>query len=504
MELSLCKTYCATCIGLEVVAVTVEVSITSGTGLYIIGLPDSAVREAVMRVSTALAGNDFKIPGRMTVINLAPADIKKEGSGYDTAIAVAILGASGQVALPPMDKYLIIGELSLDGKLRKVPGMLAIAINAAQSGFKYIICPADNAAEASWAEGITVYGVSNLHQVLAVLSESEDSEEYIVTRSPLPQVTDYAFDFADVAGQKIARRGVEIAASGGHNLLMYGPAGSGKSMLSKCLASILPPMGREESLETSMIYSVAGMLDARSGLIVHRPFRSPHHTSSVVAMVGGGAHAMPGEISLAHGGVLCLDEINLFPSAVLEVLRQPLEDRTISIARAKYKVHYPASFMLVASMNPCPCGHYGEEGATCTCTPAMVARYKTKLSGPLLDRIDLKINVKALDTSVFVSEPKGEPSAVIAERVAAVRRIQAERFKDEGIFTNAQMGTAQINRYCTLGKAESEFMQLVSEKYQISARGYMRILKVARTIADMENSAHIRKEHISEAAQYRF
>ncbi len=307
MGQTLCKTYCATCIGLDVVTVTVEVSITSGTGLYIIGLPDSAVREALMRVSTALQRNGFRIPGRMTVINMAPADLKKEGSGYDAAIAVAVLGASEQILFSCLGEFLIIGELSLDGRLRKVAGMLPIAVKASENGFKYIICPIESAAEASWADGITVYGVRNIEELLIVLSRSEDAEDFIVTKSSVASDSSYPCDFSDIVGQKFAVRGAEIAASGGHNLLMYGPPGSGKSMLSKGIASILPPMSREESLETSMIYSVAGILDASGGLVVHRPFRSPHHTASVAALVGGGSKAMPGEISLAHNGVLCLN-----------------------------------------------------------------------------------------------------------------------------------------------------------------------------------------------------
>ncbi len=500
----MCKTYCATCIGLDVVTVTVEVSVTSGTGLYIIGLPDSAVREALMRVSTALQRNGFQVPGRMTVINLAPADLKKEGSGYDAAIAVAILGASEQYFFPDPGEFLIIGELSLDGELRKVAGTLAIAVKAAENGFRYIICPAESAAEASWADGVTVFGVHNLEEVLMVLSRSEDAEYFIVGKDLRMPPVSYPHDFSEVVGQKFARRGVEIACSGGHNLLLYGSPGCGKSLLSKCVASILPPMTKAEALETSMIHSVAGVLDAAGGLVVNRPFRSPHHTSSVVSLVGGGNRAMPGEISLAHNGVLCLDEIALFPSAALEVLRQPLEDRVITIARAKYKVRFPASFMLVASMNPCPCGHYGEESGNCTCTPAMISRYQARISGPLLDRIDLKINVPPLETSAFVMEPKGESSAEIAARVAAVRRVQEERFREDGIFTNAQMSTALINKYCELEKEESEFLQRVSSAYRLSARGYMRMLKVSRTIADMAGSEKIKVSHISEASQYRF
>ncbi len=500
----MCKTYCATCIGLDVVTVTVEVSVTSGTGLYIIGLPDSAVREALMRVSTALQRNGFQVPGRMTVINLAPADLKKEGSGYDAAIAVALLGASEQLVFPDPGEFLIIGELSLDGELRKVAGTLAIAVKAAQNGFRYIICPMESAAEASWADGVTVFGVRNMEELMMVISRSEEAEDFIVTKDlRMPQIC-YPYDFSEVVGQRFARRGVEIAASGGHNVLLYGSPGCGKSLLSKCMASILPPMTREEALETSMIHSVAGVLDAAGGLVVHRPFRSPHHTSSVVALVGGGTRAMPGEISLAHNGVLCLDEVALFPSAALEVLRQPLEDREITIARAKYKVKFPASFMLVASMNPCPCGHFGEEGGNCTCTPAMIARYQARLSGPLLDRIDLKINVPPLETSAFVQEPAGEGSAQIARRVAAARRIQEERFREDGIFTNAQMSTTLISKYCTLEKDESDFLQRVSSAYRLSARGYMRMLRVSRTIADMSGSERIKVSHISEATQYRF
>ena len=437
---SLCRTFSATCIGLDVVRVTVEVSISPGVGVFLVGLPDNAVRESLLRVTTAMQRNGFSIPGRKTVVNMAPADIKKEGSGYDAAIAVAMLTASGQMFFPNPDKFLIMGELALDGRLRKIRGALPVAVKAAEMGFRALVLPRESAAEASWAENIKVYGVSDLQEMAVVLGEQEEASVFEVPKRQL-------FDFSEVAGQYFAKRGLEIAASGGHNVLLYGPPGSGKSMMSKCMASILPPMSLKEAIETSMVYSVAGMLDAETGLVTHRPFRAPHHTASTVAVVGGGSRAVPGEISLAHNGILYLDEVAQFAPATLEVLRQPLEDRHITVSRARYKVDFPASFMLVASMNPCPCGYAGEDDGRCTCTPAMIHRYRSRLSGPLLDRIDLNINVKAVDSRSMSMAPSEESSMTVAERVAAVREVQARRFAGEGIFTNAQMLPSHLQRF---------------------------------------------------------
>ena len=484
---------------------TVEVSISPGVGIFLVGLPDNAVRESLLRVTTAMQRNGFLIPGRKTVVNMAPADIKKEGSGYDAAIAVAMLTASGQMFFPEPDKYLVMGELALDGRLRKIRGALPVAVKAAEMGFRALVLPRESAAEASWAENIKVYGVSDLQEMAVVLGEQGGASAFEVPRRRYcPAAVRPVFDFSEVAGQYFAKRGLEIAASGGHNVLLYGPPGSGKSMMSKCMASILPPMSLKEAIETSMVYSVAGMLDAETGLVTCRPFRAPHHTASTVAVVGGGSRAVPGEISLAHNGILYLDEVAQFAPATLEVLRQPLEDRHITVSRARYKVDFPASFMLVASMNPCPCGYAGEDDGRCTCTPAMIHRYRSRLSGPLLDRIDLNINVKAVDSRSMSMAPSEESSMTVAERVAAVREVQARRFAGEGIFTNAQMLPSHLQRFCMVEGEAARLLQRLMDSYRLSARGYVRILKVARTIADMAGSDVIMTGHISEAAQYRF
>lgn len=484
---------------------TVEVSISPGVGIFLVGLPDNAVRESLLRVTTAMQRNGFSIPGRKTVVNMAPADIKKEGSGYDAAIAVAMLTASGQMFFPEPDKYLVMGELALDGRLRKIRGALPVAVKAAEMGFRALVLPRESAAEASWAENIKVYGVSDLQEMAVVLGEQGGASAFEVPRRRYcPAAVRPVFDFSEVAGQYFAKRGLEIAASGGHNVLLYGPPGSGKSMMSKCMASILPPMSLKEAIETSMVYSVAGMLDAETGLVTHRPFRAPHHTASTVAVVGGGSRAVPGEISLAHNGILYLDEVAQFAPATLEVLRQPLEDRHITVSRARYKVDFPASFMLVASMNPCPCGYAGEDDGRCTCSPAMIHRYRSRLSGPLMDRIDLNINVKAVDSRSMSMAPSEESSMTVAERVAAVREVQARRFAGEGIFTNAQMLPSHLQRFCMVEGEAARLLQRLMDSYRLSARGYVRILKVARTIADMAGSDVIMTGHISEAAQYRF
>ena len=484
---------------------TVEVSISPGVGIFLVGLPDNAVRESLLRVTTAMQRNGFLIPGRKTVVNMAPADIKKEGSGYDAAIAVAMLTASGQMFFPEPDKYLVMGELALDGRLRKIRGALPVAVKAAEMGFRALVLPRESAAEASWAENIKVYGVSDLQEMAVVLGEQGGASAFEVPRRRYcPAAVRPVFDFSEVAGQYFAKRGLEIAASGGHNVLLYGPPGSGKSMMSKCMASILPPMSLKEAIETSMVYSVAGMLDAETGLVTCRPFRAPHHTASTVAVVGGGSRAVPGEISLAHNGILYLDEVAQFAPATLEVLRQPLEDRHITVSRARYKVDFPASFMLVASMNPCPCGYAGEDDGRCTCTPAMIHRYRSRLSGPLLDRIDLNINVKAVDSRSMSMAPSEESSMTVAERVAAVREVQARRFAGEGIFTNAQMLPSHLQRFCMVEGEAARLLQRLMDSYRLSARGYVRILKVARTIADMAGSDVIMTGNISEAAQYRF
>ena len=498
------RVYCATCIGLEVIPVVVEISMQTGVGIFLVGLPDSAVKESLLRVTTAMQSCDYRVPGRKVVINLAPANIRKEGSGYDVAIAVGLLAASGQMEACATDDFLIMGELALDGSLRPVPGALPIAMKGAELGYSKCIFPIESAYEAAEVDGIKVYGAKNIADVVGILQGSGLLESLVIKRSALPEKRKVSkVDFRDVIGQTFAKRGLEIAASGGHNLILNGPPGSGKSFMASCLASILPPMSRQESLSTSAVYSVAGLLTG-GGLIRDRPFRTPHNTASVVAMVGGGPSATPGEISLAHNGVLYLDEISLFSANTLDLLRQPLEERSISISRAKYKVTYPASFMLVGSMNPCPCGYYGEEGGKCICTPGMISRYLSKISGPLLDRMDLNITVKPVEKGLLVAGARGESSEDISRRVSAARDLQRERFRNEGIYTNAQMDAKHLNLYCPLGKREKEFMERVMDKLSLSARGYGRILRVSRTIADLAGADKISVNHISEALLYRF
>lgn len=499
------RAYCATCVGLEVIPVVVEVSVQPGVGIFLVGLPDSAVKESLLRVTTALRSCGYRVPGRKVVINLAPANIRKEGSGYDVAIALGLLAASGQISPPDIQDFLIMGELALDGSLRGVHGVLPVALKGAELGFRRCIFPVDSSVEAAQVEGVKVFGAERLSDVVDIVSGADGIERLVVDREPRKvQSGMLGADFMDVMGQDFAKRGLEIAASGAHNLILSGPPGSGKSFMASCLASILPPMDKQESLETSAIYSVAGLLTGNGGLVTQRPFRTPHNTSSVVAMVGGGPNASPGEISLAHNGVLYLDEISLFSPTTLDLLRQPLEERSISISRARYKVTYPASFMLVGSMNPCPCGYLGEQGDKCTCTPGMIARYQAKISGPLLDRIDLNIKVKPVDKCALVRSARGESSSDIARRVAAAREIQRLRFKGSGIFTNSQMDARQLQEYCPLGESQKRFMESVMEKFSLSARGYSRILRVSRTIADMAGEENISAAHISEAVQYRF
>ena len=506
------KSYCATCIGVDAVIVTVEVDLSVGVGIHLVGLPDSAVRESLLRVITALNSYGFHIPGRRIVVNLAPADIRKEGSAYDLAIAVGMLAVSGQIQTESCGQFVMMGELALDGRLRMVPGVLPVALQARAQGFHYCIFPAESAKEAAEVEGLTVYGVSTLAEAIEVLTRRDDCEHLRVRRASVEKVALHVGnDFRQVRGQHTAKRGLEIAAAGNHNIILVGAPGSGKSLMASCLPSILPPMTRDEAIETGKIYSVAGRGASRPGLMRERPFRAPHHSASLVSLIGGGSNAAPGEISLADNGVLYLDEIAQFNRSLLDALRQPIEDGKVTISRATYKVVYPAHFMLVASMNPCPCGYYGDDTARCTCTRGAVDSYLSRLSGPFMDRIDLQIWVRSLTAAELLglANPKAplppeEDSGTIAKRVLAARAIQARRFAEEGIFTNAGMNARQIERYCALSDECRKTLEKILDRMGLSARAYTRILKVARTIADLAAEPDILPAHLMEAAGFRF
>lgn len=500
----ICKTYAAACIGLNVVTVTVETDISGGVGLYIVGMPDIAVKESLMRITTALRSYGYSIPGKRIVINLAPADIRKEGSSFDLAIAVALLCAMEVIDASRISGFIVMGELALDGKIRDIYGTLPIADSCRERGFKKFIFPHDSAMEAVDLDGITIYGVSTLADVIAILNGSLQAEELVMRRqAAAPFCRGAANDFCHVKGQEQAKRGLEIAAAGGHNLILIGSPGCGKTMMASCLPSILPPMTKEESVQTSKIYSVAGKSIGRSGLLRERPFRSPHNSASKVSLLGGGVAAMPGEISLAHNGVLYLDEISLFSRATLDLLRQPLEDGKIVISRARYRVEYPCEVMFVASMNPCPCGYYGDESGKCQCSQHDIKNYMARVSGPMMDRIDMHIYVKRVPADKLVGEVKEEPSSVIAARVAKARQIQQERFAGEGIFTNSAMSAQMLSRYCRLPASQVEMMNRIVEKLGLSARAYSRILKLSRTISDLAGEKDIMPEAIAEAIQYR-
>ena len=505
------KCYCATCIGVEAVIVTVEVDLSVGIGIHLVGLPDSAVRESLLRVITALTSYGFRIPGRKLVVNLAPADIRKEGSAYDLAIALGLLAVSEQVRLVDCERYVIMGELALDGRIRPVNGVLPVALQAREAGFKGCIFPAETAPEAAEVDGLSVYGVSTLAEVLEILTQQEDCDRLIVRKTPVPDdFRPLGNDFRQVRGQHVAKRGLEIAAAGGHNLIMVGSPGSGKSLMASCLPSILPPMTRDEAIETGKVYSVAGRGFRIGGLMRERPFRAPHHSASLVSLIGGGPQAGPGEVSLAHHGVLYLDEMAQFSRTLLDALRQPLEDGRVTISRARYKVVYPASFMLIASMNPCPCGYYGDPAGRCTCTRGAVENYLSRISGPMMDRIDLQIfcpgltAVELLGLNAPGLLPPEESSAVIAERVARARAVQAARFAGEDIYTNAEMNVRLIERFCPLSDDCRHTLEQILDRMGLSARAYTRILKVARTIADLAGEADILPAHLLEAAGFRF
>jgi magnesium chelatase family protein len=505
----LVKTKGSAIVGIDAVTITIEVNVSMGQGYCIVGLPDNAVKESLDRTESAIKSNGFHMPRTKLVINLSPADLRKSGAAFDLPIAIGILAASEQITQPSnIEKYLCMGELGLDGNLYPIKGILAMAMQAKEEGFAAMIIPKQNAAEALMVDGIPIFAFSTLQEVVYFLNNPYDEKE----NRPLQNKTTLSHNiqtigisnFADIKGQSEAKRALEIASAGGHNLIMIGPPGAGKTLLSKSIVSILPPLNKNEALETSKIYSVSGKIPLDKQLISQRPFRQPHHTLSAIAMIGGGGHPQPGEISLAHNGVLFLDELPEFNKSVIEVLRQPMEAGLVSIARAKMTVNFPARFMLLAAMNPCPCGYYNHPQKPCHCSSSQILKYLHKISSPLLDRIDLHIEVTPVPYHDLIKSENAENSIDIAKRVELARAIQLDRFKNEpGIYTNAQMNESLLKKWGNLTPPADKILELAMGKFQFSARAYDRIRKLGRTIADLDANTRIKEEHISEAIQYR-